>query len=245
MFASAPKFHHIAISGGFNLNPSPQSSAAAARLRGRLAGFYDTVAPVYGFWSRLFESRAGLRAYESARLSGDESVLEVALGGGEFYSALAKTPGLKRCVGVDFSAPMLARARRRLARSGVGRHNLCRGHALSLPFDRAAFDILFNLYMLDLLLDEDVSGVLREFARVLKPGGRLVVLSMVEQAPMVNAIWMGLYRCSPVIVGGCRPVPVAAMLESNGWKIGLRERISQCGFRSELIVAQSVAEGGR
>jgi len=248
MFASAPKFHDIPNGGGFNLNHSPQSSTsftAATRTRARLAGFYDMVAPVYGFWSRFFESRAAQQAFQAARLSGGESVLEVAVGGGEFYSALARIPGLKRCVGVDLSAPMLARTRKRLAADGIGRRDLCRADAHSLPFDRAAFDILFNLYMLDLLLQEDVPGVLREFARVLKPGGRLIVLSMAEQAGMVNAIWMWLYRRSPVLVGGCRPLPVVQTLDSNGWKISLREQISQGGFRSELIVAQSPAEGGR
>jgi len=171
-------------------------------------------------------------------------VLEVAVGGGEFHSMLAKTAGLRRCVGVDLSAPMLARARKRLEAGGLGRRDLCRADALSLPFGRAAFDILFNLYMLDLLLEEDVPAVLKEFARVLKPGGRLVILSMAEQSPTVNAIWMWLYGRSPVLVGGCRPVPVAQTLASNGWKISLREQISQGGFRSELILAQLPAEGG-
>jgi ubiquinone/menaquinone biosynthesis C-methylase UbiE len=226
------------------VNPLPGSTTTATRIRKRLAGFYDVVAPVYGFWSGLFESRAGARAYEAASLSGNESVLEVAIGGGEFHRMLAKTPGLERCVGVDLSTPMLGKARRRLEAEGVGRPSLCRADALSLPFDRAVFDILFNLYMLDLLLEEDVPHVLEEFARVLRPGGRLIVLSMAEQARLVNAIWMGLYRCSPVMVGGCRPIPVAEMLASNDWKIDLRELISQSGFRSELIVAQFAGEGG-
>jgi ubiquinone/menaquinone biosynthesis C-methylase UbiE len=245
MFDSAPKFHHIRTGGGCNLNQSPERSAAATHIRKRLARFYDTVAPVYGFWSGFFESRAGARAYAAAHLSGNESVLEVAIGGGEFYSTLAKTLGLKRCVGVDLSAPMLRKACSLLAVSGIERRDLCRADALSLPFGRAVFDILFNLYMLDLLLEEDVPGVLQEFARVLRPGGRLIVVSMAEQAPVVNAIWMGLYRCSPVIVGGCRPLPVAEMLAAGGWKIDLRERISQSGFRSELVVAQFPAEGRR
>jgi demethylmenaquinone methyltransferase/2-methoxy-6-polyprenyl-1,4-benzoquinol methylase len=200
------------------------------------------VAPVYGFWSGLFESRAARRAYRTAGLSGNERVLEVAVGGGEFHSVLAKTPGLKSCVGVDLSAQMLARARKRLAGSGVALSGLCRANAMALPFSGAAFDILFNLYMMDLLLEEDVPAVLREFARVLSPGGRLIVLSMARQAEWVNAIWMWLYRRSPVMTGGCRPLPVAGMLEQNGWEINLREVISQGGFRSELMVAQWAPE---
>jgi ubiquinone/menaquinone biosynthesis C-methylase UbiE len=170
-------------------------------------------------------------------------VLEVALGSGEFYSTLARIAGLRRCVGVDLSAGMLVRARRRLEEAGIERRTLCRADALSLPFSAEAFDILFNLYMLDLLLVEDVRRVLREFARVLRPGGRLVVVTMAEQAPLVNTLWTRLYRCSPVLVGGCRPLPVAEMLVSNGWKIELHEQISQCGFRSDLFVAQSAKSG--
>lgn len=200
------------------------------------------VAPVYGFWSALFESRAARRAYEAADLAGGEQVLEVAVGGGEFFAQLAKTPGLKQCAGVDLSAPMLARARRRLAAAGHASADLCRANALALPFGNAVFDILFNLYMMDLLLMEDVPAVLREFARVLMPGGRLIVLSMAQQRRMVNGVWMWLYRRSPVMTGGCRPLPVAGMLAQNGWEITLRETISQCGFRSELVVAQLMPE---
>jgi ubiquinone/menaquinone biosynthesis C-methylase UbiE len=200
---------------------------------------------VYGFWSSLFEGRAARRAYEVAGLAGSESVLEVAVGGGEFFSALAKNGGLKRCVGVDLSAQMLCRARRRLAARGVERRNLCRASALSLPFGNATFEILFNLYMIDLLIDEDVPAVLREFARVVRPGGRLILLSMARQSRVINAVWMWLYRRSPVMTGGCRPVPVEEMLEANGWKIDLREVISQCGFRSELIVARYAAGEGQ
>lgn len=226
------------------MTKSSQGSRDAGRTRARLAGFYDRVAPVYGFWSGLFESRAARRAYEVAALAGGERVLEVAVGGGEFHSVLAKTPGLGHCVGVDLSWPMLARTRRRLDPAGTARCDLCRANALSLPFEGGAFDILFNLYMIDLLLEDDVPGVLSEFARVLRPGGRLVLLVMARQAELVNAIWTWLYRRSPVLVGGCRPVPVAEMLQQSSWRIDLRDEISQGGFRSELIVAQFAAEAG-
>ncbi len=198
------------------------------------------MAPVYGFWSALFESHATRRAYEAAQLTGDERVLEVAVGGGEFFAELAKTPGLGQCAGVDLSAPMLARARKRLA--GGASADLCRANALALPFGDEVFDILFNLYMMDLLLMDDVPAVLHEFARVLRPGGRLIVLSMAQQKRVVNDAWMRLFRRSPVLTGGCRPLPLAGLLERNGWKISLPETISQGGFRSDLVVAQFLPE---
>jgi ubiquinone/menaquinone biosynthesis C-methylase UbiE len=225
------------------LNNSSQKPAATDRIRSQLSRFYDVAAPVYGFWSALFESHAARRALEVAGLTRKDRVLEVAVGGGEFHSVLVKTAGPDRCVGVDLSTPMLARARSRLGAGGIVRGNLCRANAVSLPFVSGAFDVLFNLYMIDLLPDEDVPVVLQEFARVLRPGGRLIVLSMAQQVRVVNAIWMWLYRLSPVMTGGCRPVPVGEILVSNGWKINLRETVSQSGFRSELIVAQLVAEG--
>ena len=203
------------------------------------------VAPVYGFWSSLFEARAARQAYEVAGLAGGERVLEVAVGGGEFFGTLAKTAGLKRCVGVDLSALMLSRARRRLAAAGVERRNLCRANGLSLPFGNATFDILFNLYMIDLLMEGDFPGVFKEFARVLRPGGRLIVLSMARQARALNAIWMWFYRRSPLTTGGCRPVPVDEILAANAWKIDSREVVTQYGFRSELIVAIFAAGTGQ
>lgn len=153
----------------------------------------------------MFEARAARRAYETAGLAGGERVLEVAVGGGEFFRTLVKTAGLKRCVGVDRSAPMLSRARRRLASTGIERRNLCRANALSLPFGNAEFDILFNLFMIDLLMDGDFHGVFKEFAHVLQPGGRRIVLSVARQPRVLSAIWMWLYRCSQLMTGGCRP----------------------------------------
>lgn len=92
--------------------------------------------------------------------------------------------------------------------------------------------------MLDLIAEADIPQALAEFGRVLKSSGRLILLSMSKQREPLNSIWMWLYRRSPLLVGGCRPVPVSQPLQAGGWKIETREMISQFGFRSELIIAR-------
>ncbi len=212
--------------------------SSASRRRNRLEKFYDRVAPFYGVWARLVESRAGRRALELADLSEGEAVLEVATGSGDFYASLAQAKGLGRCVGVDRSSRMLARARSRFWRTGSPPQNLCRAEACLLPFGEALFDVLFNFYMLDLFRESEILAALEEFRRVLRPSGRLVVLNMAAQSRVLNGVWMWLYGIEPLLVGGCQPVPVAQTLCARGWRIDVQEQISQGGFRSDLIVAK-------
>jgi hypothetical protein len=51
---------------------------------------------------------------------------------------------------------------------------------------------------------------------------------------------MWLYAHLPGLVGGCRPVSLVEYLVNEEWRIDVRERISQLGFRSELILARPV-----
>ena len=95
-----------------------------------------------------------------------------------------------------------------------------------------------NSYMLDLLSESDIPKVQQEFRRVLKPGGRLVLLVMARQSWLVQGIWMLLYTLWPALVGGCRPVPLSGFLSAEGWLIQRSEQISQDGFRSQLILAR-------
>ena len=77
-----------------------------------------------------------------------------------------------RVTGLDQSAEMLAAARGRLAEAGVlQRVTLVQGEAERLPFPDAAFDAVSVTYLLRYV--DDPPAVLRELARVVKPGGTL------------------------------------------------------------------------
>jgi ubiquinone/menaquinone biosynthesis C-methylase UbiE len=200
---------------------------------------YKHLAPIYDFWAELTESRAHTRALEWAAPQAGEAILEVAVGTGRLFARILEILGIGNAVGLDLSWAMLRRAQARLRRSGGPAPPLCRGDALRLPFADGTFDLLINCYMLDLMEQAQLPVVLSEFRRVLKPRGRLVISNMAVQAAWLNSIWMWLYRQTPSLVGGCRPVPgLSQLLGEGGWQVEKHELVSQSGFRSEVYLAR-------
>jgi ubiquinone/menaquinone biosynthesis C-methylase UbiE len=224
------------------VRPSTTVSAEEALSPERAERSYDRWAALYDVWAAITESRAHQLAVEVAEPAPGQALLEVAVGTGKLFAQLAGTAGLGRYIGTDLSAGMLRRARQRL-KSGSRGGVLCRADARHLPFPSATFDVVVNSYMLDLLSEADIRMALAEFHRMLKAGGKLVLLYMAEQNPLVNHLWMWLFRRAPTLVGGCRPVAVWILLAEGLWQIEKQERISQNGFSSELIVARALTRG--
>lgn len=115
-------------------------------------------------------------------------MLDVATGTGAVAERLVRRYGC-RVTGIDQSADMLAAARERLERAGVaGRVTLVEGEAESLPFPDAAFDALTVTYLLRYV--DDPAAVLRELARVVRPGGALASLEFgVPPRAPARAAW--------------------------------------------------------
>jgi ubiquinone/menaquinone biosynthesis C-methylase UbiE len=204
-----------------------------------VAALYDRLAPVYDLWARLTESRARARAIDLARIRDGESVLEVAVGTGFAFLEIVRRNRCGRNAGVDLSPGMLARARRRLGALREVNWELDLGSALDLPFENGAFDLLVNNYMFDLLGEADMDQALREFKRVLKPGGRLVLVNMTVGERPGSGLYERLYRLSPRLMGGCRGVRLEGRLRQYGFTVELREYRQQLLFPSEVIAAHA------
>lgn len=199
---------------------------------------YSRLAPVYELWARLTESRARRRVLELAEVRDGESVLEIAVGTGVQLAALARRDPSGRIVGVELSDGMLERAGRELAGAGLGNVELRKADALNLPFPDAAFDLVVNSYMLDLLPLEEIPIALLEMKRVLRPGGRLVLSNMTKGEKRSHRIWDALYARGIVLTANCRGVLAAPVLERLSFEDVHREYLAQMSFPTEVVTAR-------
>ena len=122
-------------------------------------------------WRRLAAKTA------TAGMSG--TALDVATGTGDFAIALADRPEVTDVVGLDFAGEMLGLAVRKTAQRGLaGRVRYLAGDAHNLPFPDARFACATVGFGVRSFVD--VHQALREMARVVVPGGKVVVLEIVR-----------------------------------------------------------------
>jgi ubiquinone/menaquinone biosynthesis C-methylase UbiE len=205
---------------------------------------YDLLSQIYSFTVAPVERKPRLRGLELAAIQPQDKVLEVAVGPGVALLEILKQVDKTNVVyGVDLSPMMLEKARQTVTKAGFANINLRQSDARSLPFDDNSFDVLFNNYMLDLIPLEDMPIILKEFRRVLKNGGRLVMVNMSKDQPGIT-FYERLYQATPVrlnpyLYGGCRPVLMAEHTRQAGFQDVRREFIKNI-FPSEVVVGKKV-----
>jgi ubiquinone/menaquinone biosynthesis C-methylase UbiE len=202
------------------------------------ASSFAAVAWFYDLWALLTEARAVGRALKLAQVQDGLSVLEVAVGTGRLFSQIVERNPHGRNEGMDLSPAMLARARGRLHQLPSSAYKLQLGSAYQLPYEDGAFDLLFNTYMLDLLPEQDFPKVLGEFRRVLKSGGKLVLVSFGFGTHGYNRFWYWLAKAFPALLTNCRPVRMSQTVPLAGYHNLQIERISQNTFPSDIVVAE-------
>ena len=143
-------------------------------------------------------------AFLLPHLRPDAVVLDVGCGPGTITVGLARRAG--RVVGLDMSPEMVESARSLATREGVGSAVFEVGSAYELPFEGATFDVVYAHQVLQHL--GDPVAALREFRRVLRPGGLVAVrdsdYATMIHAPVEPAIerWLDLYHRVHAANGG-------------------------------------------
>lgn len=193
--------------------------------------FWELAAPAYDFLTRIarWDRHTALIASEIA--SGAPSaprILDVGTGPGTSASGLARALASARIVGLDVSTNMLRIARRRLATSRhlAERTDFVLGDALALPFPNGSIDAAAGQSLLYLLPDR--RRALAEVARVLRPGGRLVLLEpragmrlghLGRPWDVGHLVTMSAWRTYSALRGRFEPAELAGLVDHAGLSV--------------------------
>ena len=173
-----------------NLARESAKSLNQTKSRASIKSMFDEVAPTYDFLNHLlslgidnyWRAKATSRAKELLGRNTAPRILDVATGTGDLANAMAKIAGAK-VTALDLSPEMLL-----LARKKYPQITFIEGYAEKLPFGNASFDVVSAGFGVRNF--ENLNEGMREFHRVLKPGGHALIIE-----PMIprNAIMKKLY----------------------------------------------------
>jgi demethylmenaquinone methyltransferase/2-methoxy-6-polyprenyl-1,4-benzoquinol methylase len=184
---------------------------ANADKAARVRGMFAAIAPAYDLNNRLhsmWRDQAWRRfAVREAEIRGGETVVDVACGTGDlslaFARALDRAEGGGggahsaggKVIGIDFTAEMLDIAQ---AKKSHPRVRYEQGDAQNLQLPDACADVVSIAFGIRNV--QEVAKALREFRRILRPGGRLVILEFSEPRNALMRWFNGVYcrRIMPV-----------------------------------------------
>jgi ArsR family transcriptional regulator len=190
-----------------------------------------------GEWDRLREEAYGRTLNQTALLAllpPHWTVADLGCGTGSLTAALA--PHVKRVVGVDQSAAMLKTARGRTA--GLDHVDLRKGSLLALPLEDGCVDAA--LLVLALSYVAEPAQVLKEMARILRPGGRAVVLDVLRHDREEFQRVMGQSHL------GFEVGVIGAMMEQAGFSsVRCRPQSPEPGAKGPALVLAAGERAGR
>jgi arsenite methyltransferase len=135
-----------------------------------------------------------------ADLHEGETVLDLGSGAGADVLISARRVGSTgRAIGLDMTDEMLELARANAARAGVENVEFVRGHIEEIPLADASVDVVISNCVIN--LSGDKPRVLREAARVLKPGGRFAVSDVIADPDMDEATKADMAQWTGCIAG--------------------------------------------
>jgi phosphatidylethanolamine/phosphatidyl-N-methylethanolamine N-methyltransferase len=196
----------------------------------RLYSFYS---PFYDYVFGLLLGPGRRRAFNFLRHHRDMKILEVGVGPG---STLDYYPPNSQVVGIDISAPMIRRARRKASNLNSGnRYEFHVMDACNLEFPDNSFDLVMAAYLITTV--SDPQQVCREMLRVVKPGGQIIA---VNHSRCQNGSHLGRIEdiLAPVFVriGFTTDLDVIRVMEESGIKV---EQAVRCNLLNtgRIIVA--------
>jgi demethylmenaquinone methyltransferase/2-methoxy-6-polyprenyl-1,4-benzoquinol methylase len=170
---------------------------------------FDAIAGRYDLLNHLLsaglDKRWRRQAISALQLTGRETVLDLCTGTADLaLAAMSGQPRAKRVVGVDFSAAMLQVGNEKVLKAdfvaSAGSINLVRGDATRIPLRDASVDATTIGFGIRNVEHPEVAC--REIARVLRPGGTLVILEFsLPRSSALRNFYLGYFRKILPLIG--------------------------------------------
>lgn len=200
---------------------------------------YDKISRFYDYFAGVFEKKYRNMALERLNIERGEIVLEIGFGTGHCLKQMAELVGENgKAYGIDISSGMLEVSKQRLEEAGLlDRVKLQCEDVLKKPYKDNKFDAVFMSFVLELFDTPEIPKVLAEIKRVLKPNGRLGVVSMSKEDE--DSILLRLYEWThnkfPQYID-CRPIYVKQSMKDAGFGIAHREKVRLLGLPGEIVI---------
>lgn len=190
--------------------------------RGETRAFYNKIAKVYDLLSESSEEPIRRFGLERLAVRAGEHILEIGFGSGVSLAELAARVGAHgKVFGVDLAEKMLEVAKRRLRDQGLeDRVELISADAISLPYKSGSMDGIFMSFTLELFDTPEIPVVLGECWRVLRPGGRIVLISISKEGEpgAMRQIFEWTHQHFPNFLD-CRPIYARRSIQAAGFEI--------------------------
>jgi ubiquinone/menaquinone biosynthesis C-methylase UbiE len=213
--------------------------AGVHRSKAQARHGYDRMSRFYDILAGGFESKCSNLALERLHIAQGEIVLEIGSGTGHCLEQIAeRIGGTGKAYGIDISSGMLDVTRKRLERAGLmERVELVCGDAAQLPFDTGQFDCVFSSFSIELFDTPEIPIVLGEISRVLKPHGRIGIVSMSKEEAdsILSRLYEWFHETFP-IYADCRPIYVGQSIKEAGFEIMHKEKVSLSGLPCEIVI---------
>jgi demethylmenaquinone methyltransferase/2-methoxy-6-polyprenyl-1,4-benzoquinol methylase len=186
----------------------PQGASDEASAARAVQEMFDAIAPRYDLLNHVLSMnvdrlwwRRAARRFRSVLADPDAAVLDICCGTGDMTMALLKRRprGARPTLAVDFSRAMLSRGARKFGGPGVGARKV--GEPYAVPIEADALHLPLRSGSLDLIVSAfgfrnlaNYEAGLREFHRVLKPGGQLGILEFSEPGGLLGKAYAVYFR---------------------------------------------------